>query len=129
MPSGLPAIRAALAAQREVTASRVAVLEREFAGIADAASAAGADDEHDPEGHTLAYERQHVAALLGQARDQLGEIDAALARLADGSYGRCAVCGMPIAAGRLAARPFAVTCIGCARRAARLPGMLGRIVP
>lgn len=115
-------IRTALAAQRSVTAARVAALEREFAGIADAASAAGTDDEHDPEGHTLAYERQHVAALLRQARDQLGEIDAALARLADGSYGRCVACGLPIAPARLAARPFAVTCIGCAGRTARSPG-------
>ncbi len=122
MRSPQQGIRAELAAQRSVTASRVAALEREFAGLADAASAAGADDEHDPEGHTLAYERQHVAALLEQAHVQLTEIDAALARLADGSYGRCAACGQPIAPGRLAARPFAVTCIGCARRTARLSG-------
>ena len=43
---------------------RVAALEREFAGLAEAASAAGTDDEHDPEGATLAFERQHAAALL-----------------------------------------------------------------
>lgn len=89
-------------------------LEREFAGIAESASADGADDEHDPEGATLAYERQHAAALLERARDQVAEVNAALARLAAGSYGLCAICGNPIAGERLAARPTAIACITCA---------------
>lgn len=63
-----PDIRAALLAQRAQAASQVMALEREFAGIAESASADGADDEHDPEGATLAYERQHAAALLEQRR-------------------------------------------------------------
>jgi DnaK suppressor protein len=93
---------------------RIAVLEREFAGIAEAASAGGTDDEHDPEGATLAFERQHTAALLAQAREQVAALDAALARLAAGSYGVCERCGQPIGEARLAARPAAVLCIGCA---------------
>jgi DnaK suppressor protein len=93
---------------------RVAALEREFAGLAEAASAAGTDDEHDPEGATLAFERQHAAALLGQARDQIAAIDAALARVDGGTYGTCERCGRPIGDERLAARPAARTCIACA---------------
>jgi DnaK suppressor protein len=107
-------VRAALLALREQAAAAVTALEREFADVAEAASAAGADDEHDPEGATLGYERQHAAALLARARDQLAEVDAALHRLAAGSYGRCASCGRPIAAERLAARPTAIACIACA---------------
>jgi RNA polymerase-binding transcription factor DksA len=95
---------------------RVAALEREFAGLAEAASAAGTDDEHDPEGATLAFERQHAAALLEAAREQVAACDAALARLAAGSYGVCERCGQPIGAGRLEARPAATTCIRCAGR-------------
>jgi RNA polymerase-binding protein DksA len=57
-----------------------------------------------------------VAALIGQAREHLGEIDAALRRLADGSYGTCERCGNPIAAARLIARPVAARCIRCASR-------------
>jgi DnaK suppressor protein len=95
---------------------RVAALEREFAGLAEAASAAGADDEHDPEGATLAFERQHAAALLEGAREQVAAVEAALARLADGRYGVCGRCGQPIGAERLAARPAATTCIRCAGR-------------
>jgi RNA polymerase-binding protein DksA len=95
---------------------RVVALEREFAGLAEAASAAGTDDEHDPEGATLAFERQHAAALLEGAREQVTAIDAALERLADGRYGVCDRCGQPIGAERLAARPAATTCIRCAGR-------------
>jgi DnaK suppressor protein len=106
--------RELLLAERARAGQRVAALEREFAGLAEAASAGGTDDEHDPEGATLAFERQHTAALLEQARDQVAAEDAALTRLAAGRYGRCARCGRPIGADRLAARPAALLCIGCA---------------
>jgi DnaK suppressor protein len=105
--------RAALAAARERGLARLAALEREFGGIVAAAQDAGTDDEHDPEGATLAFERQHVAALADAAREDLAEIQAALARLADGSYGTCQACGAQISPGRLAARPAARTCVGC----------------
>jgi RNA polymerase-binding transcription factor DksA len=108
--------RAALATARERALARLAALEREFGGIVAAARDTSTDDEHDPEGTTLAYERQHVAALADAAREDLAEIEAALARLADGSYGTCQACGRPISAARLAARPAARTCVGCARR-------------
>ncbi len=102
-----------LAAERAGALDRLSRLERELSGIIDSGSA-GADDEHDPEGATLAFERQHAAALLSQARQHLAEIEAAMARLAADSYGRCAICGEPIGAARLAARPVATTCIRCA---------------
>ena len=116
MGSGLEGTRAALAAAREQALARLAALEREFGGIVAAARDAATDDEHDPEGATLAYERQHVAALADSARTGLAEVDAALARLADGSYGICQACGRPIGAQRLAARPAARTCVGCPPR-------------
>ena len=106
--------RELLLAERARAVRRVAALEREFAGLAEAASAGGTDDEHDPEGATLAFERQHAAALLEGAREQLATVDAALGRLAAGRYGRCERCGQPIGADRLAARPAALTCIRCA---------------
>jgi DnaK suppressor protein len=92
--------REMLLAERARVRQRIAALEREFAGIAEAASAGGTDDEHDPEGATLAFERQHTAALLG--------------RLEAGRYGVCERCGQPIGDDRLAARPAARTCIRCA---------------
>ena len=107
--------RELLAAERQAALDRLAALEREHAGIVEAAGSANADDEHDPEGATIAFEREHVAALLGQTREHLSQVDAALRRLDDGSYGRCERCGQPIAAGRLAARPTATACVSCAR--------------
>ena len=103
-----------LLAGRARARERVAALEREFAGLAEAASAAGTDDEHDPEGATLAFERQHAAALLEAAREQVAAWDDALRRLDEGRYGVCDRCGQPIGAERLAARPAAVSCVRCA---------------
>jgi RNA polymerase-binding protein DksA len=113
--------RELLAAARAETVARLAGLEREFQGILESAGSAGDDDEHDPEGATVAFERQHVAALLDQAREQLAQIDRAEQRLAEGSYGVCERCGQPIGAERLAARPVATVCIRCASQASRRP--------
>ena len=106
--------REVLLGERERARLRVAALEREFAVLAEAASAAGTDDEHDPEGATLAFERQHAAALLEAEREQMAALDDALRRLDEGRYGVCDRCGQPIGAERLAARPAAVTCVRCA---------------
>jgi RNA polymerase-binding transcription factor DksA len=106
--------RERLLGERARARERVAALEREFTGLAEAASLAGTDDEHDPEGATLAFERQHAAALLEAAREQVSALDAALRRLEEGRYGVCDRCGQPVGAERLAARPAAATCIRCA---------------
>src|ERR1700689_5544219 len=101
-PSQRAAARSRLAEERERTEARVAALQQDLQSIiSSSASAAGADDEHDPEGSSTAFERQHVAALLGQARDQLAEIARASQRLDDGSGGSCERCGRPVGAGRL----------------------------
>ena len=102
-----PDPRVLLAAERDAALARLAALEREFSAIVDAAGAANADDEHDPEGATLAFERQHVAALLTQVREQLAQVDAAIGRLDDGSYGRSVLSGDPIPDARLDADPAA----------------------
>src|SRR6478752_2413013 len=103
-----------LLAEQARARERVAALEREFAALSEAASSAGTDDEHDPEGATLAFERQHAAALLEAARQQMAAVDAALRRLEAGRYGVCDRCGQPIGVDRLAARPAATTSIRCA---------------
>jgi DnaK suppressor protein len=114
-PPERAAARNRLATEREQTAARFGALQRDLESITEStASAAGADDEHDPEGSSTAFDRQHVAALLGQAEDQLTAIERAERRLDDGTYGRCERCGRDIGAGRLAARPAAATCVACA---------------
>lgn len=85
-----------------------------FDGIVESAELVATDDEHDPEGHTIAYERQQVAALIRDARQRLDELADAQARIDAGTYGRCTSCGSPIGAERLAALPGTGTCIACA---------------
>jgi DnaK suppressor protein len=122
VPEGLPpdtagVIRDALDAERQETLDRITALRREFDGIVESSAGVATDDEHDPEGATIAFERAQLAALLGQADSHLAELDQALDRLREGRYGRCERCGQPIAAARLAARPAARTCITCASAA------------
>ena len=81
-----------------------------------AAAGSNLDDEHDPEGATIAFEREQLAALLDQARQRLEDIDSALQRVAAGRYGVCERCGGPIGEERLAARPFVRHCVTCAAR-------------
>ncbi len=102
-----------LLAERDRTRRRLAELTGDFRAIIEASQATNADDEHDPEGATIAFERSQTAALVTQAEQHLLELGDALARLDAGSYGTCERCGRPIPAGRLEARPTARTCVSC----------------
>ena len=104
-----------LEAARAAARAQITALTGEFDDVVAASAASNADDEHDPEGATIAFERQQVAALLAAARARLADIEAALARRDAGGYGICERCARPIAPERLAARPAARTCISCAR--------------
>lgn len=105
---------AALRAARVRAVHQLAQLSRDVGDVVAASRGSNADDEHDPEGATIAFERSQLDSLVRGVREQLSEIDAAEERLAHGTYGLCETCGGPVAAGRLAARPTARTCIGCA---------------
>jgi len=100
--------------ERQETLTRLATLTDDFAEVVAASRDSNADDEHDPEGATIAFERSQLDALANQARGHLAEIDAAIARLEDGTYGVCERCGQPISDARLRARPVARACITCA---------------
>ena len=106
-------LAAAIDDQRRRTRDRIAGLERDFAVIVEAADLSPPDDEHDPEGATVGFERAQISALLTSARAQLAALDAAQERLAAGTYGRCERCAEQIAVDRLLARPTATTCVAC----------------
>lgn len=93
---------------------RLGELTGDYQGFVDASRDTNADDEHDPEGHTIAFERAQVVALVEQAERHLAEVDAARARVDAGTYGTCERCGRAIPAARLEARPVARTCVACA---------------
>jgi len=105
-----------LARRRQETLELVAALDRRLHGILESSAYTTNDDEHDPEGVTVAFERAQVAGLLEQARQELLALDAAQRRLTEGTYGVCEHCGGPIAPERLDALPEATTCIRCADR-------------
>jgi RNA polymerase-binding transcription factor DksA len=107
-------VREVLVAERAETLARVGALSRSLEDIVSASLSSNADDEHDPEGSTIAFERAQVAALLAQATAHLEESTEALRRLDAGEFGNCERCGAGIARERLLARPTARTCIDCA---------------
>ncbi|GCE75590.1 TraR/DksA family transcriptional regulator [Cellulomonas biazotea] len=111
--------RVLLAEVRDEAVRRLAALRDEHAAVVDASRDSNADDEHDPEGATIAFERAQVDALARAATQRLAEVERAEERLADGTYGTCARCGRPIPDARLAARPTATTCVACAAAAGR----------
>ena len=109
-------LRERLTRERERVVQQIAQLTHDYDAIVATAEGASVDDEHDPEGATIGFERAQVRALLDHARAQLDALDDALARLDAGNYGSSLSCGAPIGAERLAARPATQTCIVCASR-------------
>lgn len=113
-------IREVLADDRRRTAERLSHLTGDFDGIVEASEMVALDDEHDPEGATVAFERAQVTALLRQARDHLARLDLALQRLDEDTYGTCERCGDAVSTERLVAQPTARTCVRCAAAGAQL---------
>lgn len=105
----LLAARADAVAQRDARAA-------DFEAFVDGADLVNTDDEHDPEGATIAFERAQVIALRDDAIRRIALLDDALVRLNAGTYGRCIGCSKPIAPARLAALPGVETCVDCAAR-------------
>ncbi|RQN02434.1 molecular chaperone DnaK [Aeromicrobium camelliae] len=111
-------VRALLIADRARTAARILALDKDFTAIVEDAQLTATDDEHDPDGTTSAFERSQASALLASAVEHLSDVDSALSKIDDGTYGRCERCGAEINQERLLARPAARTCITCASRPA-----------
>jgi RNA polymerase-binding protein DksA len=63
---------------------------------------------------TDTFEEEKAQALEAHLRGLLGQVDAALERLKNGTYGICENCGKEIAPERLEALPYATLCLDCA---------------
>jgi DnaK suppressor protein len=113
--TGFDAVAARLRNDRARAEERLHRLRAQFEDFVEAGELVATDDEHDPEGHTIAFERQQVVALVRETEVEIAELDAAQARCAAGTYGRCLACGGPISDARLDAVPAARHCITCAR--------------
>ncbi len=70
-------------------------------------------DEESGEGSTAAVDRERDLALSAQARAEIVEIDVALDKIDEGTYGTCDRCGKPIPKARLEVIPWAALCVNC----------------
>ena len=73
-------------------------------------------DDHIGDVGTETFERERDLALEADAESILRQIDVALKKIDDGTYGTCERCGKPIAAARLEAIPYTPFCIEDAER-------------
>lgn len=107
----LERFRVLLEEEREQKIALLPALRADIVSANAARQNSNVDDEHDPEGATIAFELSQASALLGQSSSGLAQIEAALERITAGTYGSCAVCGEQIAEGRLEARPWTPFCL------------------
>ena len=113
--------RTALLDERARLQSAIDYLHRETPGSLEdeTEEVLGSADNHLGDAASGTLDREIDYTLEEHSGGVVGQIDAALARIADGSYGTCTNCGRPIPEERLEARPWATLCIGCQRDASR----------
>jgi DnaK suppressor protein len=111
--------RARLEEERGRLTEAVDFLERENPGSLsdELGEVAGGADNHLGDTATATYDRELDQGLEEGVQQTLQEIEAALRKIEEGSYGVCEVCGEPIGADRLSAIPWARLCIDDQRRA------------
>ncbi|MFP4634983.1 MAG: TraR/DksA family transcriptional regulator [Nitriliruptoraceae bacterium] len=114
-PSLAQDLLALLTERQQRAMQRRDALQGDLADIVERSSDASRDDEHDPEGVTIAFERAQVASLLAAAELELVDVDRAVDRVRAGTHDRCQACGGEVPAERLRARPATRTCVSCSR--------------
>jgi DnaK suppressor protein len=107
--------RDVLEAERTRVTAAIENLRKENPGSVEDETGDETQDQHLGDAATAMHDRELDYTLADNERQLLGEIDAALRRIDDGTYGICTNCGKPIAEERLEARPWASLCIDCAR--------------
>lgn len=112
----LTKLRARLVGDLEDTRDLIAQLLADLESMRESRQDVATDDEHDPEGPTLAFERSQSSAVLGNAQRHLRGIEDALDRVDGEEFGVCIGCGQRIPFARLEARPYARYCVTCAER-------------
>ncbi len=112
----MSAARDGLLDERARTDALIESLTSRLKSIIDDSAGEASDDEHDPEGSTLAVERGQIVAQLERSKQRRDEIDDALARVEGGIYGRCETCGTAIDPERPEVLPAARQCVVCAAR-------------
>ncbi len=110
-------LRAELEADAVHLKEEIRDAEQEIVGLLRDGGDGAGNDQADVGSTTL--ERDHEMSLANNARDMLDQIERALSRIDDGTYGVCESCGQAIGKGRLQAFPRATLCVSCKEREER----------
>ncbi len=119
-PKTVERLRAKLIEERDRHVHQAEELQAEAEALANEREGGDTQfDEESGEGDTVNIERERDLLLSASARQIVEEIDRALGRIANGTYGRCVPAGRRIPIERLEALPFAEYCVDCKARAER----------
>ena len=110
---------ALLEERRRVEAALENIHEENSGSLRDESGEETAFDNHIADTATITYDRELDYTLEENEERVLADIDAALKRIEDGTYGICSNCGKQIPEERLEARPWATLCIDCQRERER----------
>ena len=108
--------RSALLEERARVLHAIEYLHEESPGSISDATDEMTQDQHLAETATVTFDREMNYTLEENSEHVLSAIDAALARIEEGTFGTCRTCGSEIPQERLEAIPYATQCIDCRRR-------------
>ena len=108
-----------LLAERRRVLDAIDYLHEENPGSMEDETEESPIDNHLAETASVTLDREIDYTLEENSEHVLSAIDTALARIEDGTFGKCVTCGQPIGEERLAAIPWATQCIDCKRREER----------
>lgn len=114
----LNAVKKELQAEHERLEAELAATESDIAELVSDSGDGAGDDVADAGSKT--FEREQEMSIADNARDLMDQIEKALAKIDDGSYGICESCGGPIVKARMRAFPRATLCIKCKEREERM---------
>ncbi len=114
--SGNEQLRAQIISERRRLQALVDSLTASFTDLTEAADDNPPDDEHDPEGHTIAFERSQLANRRDEYTRTIAELQTAEDRLGDAGSALCEGCGESIPLDRRLAIPATTRCITCAQQ-------------
>ena len=109
------ALRERLLQERERLSREIADLDADLSKSLEDSSEESPYDQHMAETAAVTLDREVDLTLEENARAAMTQIDRALAKLENGSYGHCDKCGRAIGDARLEIAPFATLCVDCKR--------------
>ncbi len=116
-PAERDEMRGVLRAERVRLKAEIATAVKDLNELLRDSGDGSGDDQADAGSKT--FEREHEMSVANNSRDLLEQVEHALKRISDGSYGTCENCGLPIGKMRLEAFPRATLCVDCKQREER----------